>query len=144
MIRNSVKLGAGGLLYGLGLTAIGVLMAGAGHGTYLLLGIASAPLSFLGFFVSLAGPPLLWTAIGGLLPYTRKGPQNRLVVTVMLLHYLGVIFIPLFGDYAEWKYFAKIWETDPVIVLTGLSLYLSGQFIIWSYWFKAKKANSMS
>ena len=136
MVQSSVKLALGGLLYGLGLASIGVLMAGAGHGTYLLLGIASAPLSFFGFFVSLVGPPLLWTGIGGLLPYNHKQPQRRLLVSVILLHYLGVLLIPFFDQYAEWMYFEKAWGQHPVIVLTGLSLYFIGQIMIWFYWFK--------
>ena len=135
MVQRSVKLALCGLLYGLGLTSLGVFMAGAGHGTYLLLGVGSAPLSFLGFFVSLAGPPLLWTGIGGLLPYARKQPERRLLVIIILLHYLGVLLIPFFDEYAEWKNFEKAWGENPVIVLTGLSLYFVGQIMIWFYWF---------
>lgn len=135
MVQDLVKPALVGFLYGLALSAIGFLMTGAGHGTYILLGVASAPLSFFGFYVSLAGPPVLWTAIGSRLPYRRQ-PQRRLVATVMLLHYLGVLLIPFFDQYAQWKNLERAWAENPGMVLAGLGLYCVGQITIWFYWFK--------
>ena len=123
-----------GLAYGLGLTLTGSLLAGAGHGTYLLLGIASAPVSFLGFIPSIGGPPVLWSAVGALLPYTGRKPQRQVLFGIMLLHYLGVALVPFFDEFAEWKYFERVWEAYPVVVLMGGSLYLVGQIAIWFCW----------
>ena len=143
MVQDLVKLALVGFLYGLTLSAIGFLMTGAGHGTYILLGVASAPLSFFGFFASVAGPPVLWTAIGSLLPYPRQ-PQRRLVATVMLLHYLGVLLLPLFDHYADWEKFERAWGENPVMVIAGLGLYCLGQITIWFYWFKMGKTRANS
>jgi len=119
-------------------------MAAAGHGTYFLLGLASAPLSFLGIPFSLVGPPVLWGAVGGFLAYTGRQPQRQILVIVMLLHYMAVLLIPFFDVYAEAKYFDKVWRTNPLIVVMGVALYLVGQVVIWLYWFKmGRKSDSL-
>lgn len=124
-------------MYGLSLTGVGVLMAGAGHGTYLLLGVASAPLSFLGITFSIVSPPLLWSMLGGLLPYFHKSPQRQILIAALVLHYLAILLLPFFGDYAEEKYLAKALEVNPVVVVLGIALYFFGQVVIWFYWFRA-------
>ena len=126
-----------GAVYGLSLAVIGVMMAGGGHGTYLLLGLASAPVSLLGFGFSLAGPAILWGVIGALLADRRKKTPRQLLVGLMLLHYLGVVLVFFVGDYAEWKYFEKAWTTNPAVVVVGGSLYLAGQIVIWVCWLRA-------
>jgi hypothetical protein len=128
----------GGLVYGLSLTGVGVLMAGAGHGTYLLLGVASAPLSFLGIPFSMVSPPLLWSVMGGLLSYSHKSPQRQILLAALALHYLAILLLPFFEGYAEEKYIAKALEVNPVVVGLGVTLYLLGQVIIWLYWFRVE------
>jgi hypothetical protein len=132
-----MKLGLAGFAYGLGLTVVGVFMAGAGHGTYLLLGVAAAPVSFWGILFSIVGPPILWGVVGSLLSHASKTPQRQIVVCVMLSHYLGIMLLPFFGDYVEGKYFERVWAANPAIVLMGGSLYLAGQVATWIYWIRA-------
>ncbi len=136
-LKAPAKSWLGGLVYGLSLTGVGVLMAGAGHGTYLLLGVASAPLSFLGIMFSIVSPPLLWSTLGGLLPYSHKSPQRQILLTALVLHYLAILLLPFFEEYIEEKYLAKALEVNPVVVVLGMALYLLGQAIIWFYWFRA-------
>jgi hypothetical protein len=126
----------GGLVYGLSLTGVGVLMAGAGHGTYLLLGAASAPLSLLGIPFSMVGPPLLWGVIGGLLSYSHKSPQRQILPAALALHYLGILSLLFFEGYSEEQYISKALEVNPVVVVLGTTLYLFGQVIIWLHWFR--------
>lgn len=125
-------------MYGLSLTVVGVLMAGAGHGTYLLLGIASAPLSFLGIAVSIVSPPLLWSVLAGLLSYSHKSPQRQIFLAALALHYLAILLLPFFKGYAEEKYIAKTLEVNPVIAGLGVTLYLLGQVMIWLYWLRVR------
>ena len=115
-------------------------MAGAGHGTYLLLGIASAPLSFLGISFSFVGPPLLWTTLWALLPYTNKRPQRQIVAVALVLHYAALLLIPFFDLYAEGKYIDRVWRASPVIIVMGAALYLLGQIMIWLYWFRREQS----
>jgi hypothetical protein len=130
------KLWLVGLIYGLSLAGVGLLMAGAGHGTYLLLGIASAPLSFLGIIFSLVSPPILWSAMWGLLPSTYKSPQRQVFVVALALHYVAILLVPFFKVYSEEKYILEALEVNPVVVGLGAALYLLGQVIIWLYWFR--------
>ncbi|HKR12934.1 MAG TPA: hypothetical protein VJT15_12825 [Pyrinomonadaceae bacterium] len=117
-------------------------MAGAGHGTYLLLDVAAAPLSLLGILFSIAGPPILWGFVGFLLSHAGTTPHRRIVVGVMFLHYAGVMLLPFFGDDADGKYFERVWAASPAIVLMGGSLYLAGQVATWVYWFKAGRIST--
>ena len=125
-----------GCLYGMSLTAVGILLTGAGHGTYVLLGIASAPLSFLGIISSFVSPPLLWTTLGGLLAYSSKVPQRQIVAVALGLHYAAILLVPFFHDYADRKYIERSWQANPVMITAGAALYVLGQVAIWLYWVK--------
>lgn len=63
----------------------------------------------------------------------------------MLLHYLGVALVPFFDEFAEWKYFERVWEAYPLVVLVGGSLYLVGQIVIWFCWLgnETRKSNKV-
>ena len=126
-----------GLVYGLGLTIIGFFLAGAGHGTYILLRIASAPISLLGIVPSLAGAPIFWTAIGTLLPNSHKRPDRQILVGAMLLHYLSVLLVLFLDSHAEWTYFERVSGVYPLMVFAGGSLYLIGQIAVWLFWSRA-------
>ena len=132
---SSVKLALAGVLYGLILTAIGFSLTAAGHGTNLLLRVASAPLSLLGFVAAFVGAPILWGVVGAMLPSTGKKPQRQMLVGIMFLHYVGVLLVPFMGEEGEWKYLERMWGTHPVVVLLGLGLYLAGQtaILIWCF-----------
>src|SRR5437588_7626033 len=130
------KMCLGGLLYGLGLVGLGVMLAGAGHGSSLLLDAASAPISFCGFVFPLIGPPLMWCMLWWLLSYSHRSPQRQIVLIVMFLHYLSVLLVPFFESFSEGKYLAKMFELYPGIVILGGAFYLAGQAFIWVYWFR--------
>jgi hypothetical protein len=132
------KLWLSGVTYGAGLTCLGIMAAGAGHGTYLLLGIASAPLSFLGIPLSIISPPLLWGLVGWLLSRAERGPQRQIVPALFLVHYAAILLMPLFEDYAEGKYIAITWAHNPVILILGAGVYLLGQGLMWGYWFRLR------
>lgn len=133
-----VKLWLSGLTYGVALTTMGVILAGAGHGTYLLLGVASAPMSYLGVAVAILLPPLLWGAVGWLLSQADRSPQRQLVAIILLAHYAGIFFLPGFEEYLEAKYVLKTWEYNPELLIVGLAVYLGGQVVTWYFWLRAR------
>lgn len=128
----------GGLTYGAALTTLGVILAGAGHGTYLLLGVASAPAGYLGVAISILFPPLLWGAVGWLLSRADRSPWRQLVTISLLAHYVSIFFLPCFEEYAEEKYVLKTWEYSPSLLILGLVVYLGGQAVIWYLWYRRK------
>lgn len=119
-----------GFLYGLGLAVFGFMLLGAGHGTSLLLEIASAPLSFLGFVFPLLGPPIMWGVIGWLLGGSSEF-QRRIALLLVLTHYLSFALIPLIERYPQGEYLARMFAYDPGFVVFSFSYYLLGQVLIW-------------
>jgi len=81
-----------GFLYGLGLAVIGVLLTAAGHGTYILLGITSAPVSFLGMVFSIVAPPIFWAVVWILLAYKVR----IITLCILIVHYASIPFVVFF------------------------------------------------
>ena len=125
-----------GGLYGAILSCIGFMLAGAGHGTYLMLAIASAPLSLLGGVWFFVAPPLLWTVVGSFLAYTSRIPQRQIVLFILSLHYLSGLLAWFVADYGDLKYFERVWQVNPLMLLGVIAFYMFGQISIWTYWLK--------
>jgi len=127
-----------GFLYGLGLAVIGILLTAAGHGTYILLGIASAPVSFLGIIFSIAGPPIFWALVWVLLTYKTRTPQRLFILCILVVHYASIPFVLFFPEYVEEKYFDKVWQAHPNLVVFGALFYIMGQGLLWIYFWMGK------
>lgn len=125
------KMGLAGLLYGVGLVIAGLMLAGAGHGTALLLDAASAPLSFLRFPLPLISTPLMWCLVWCLLGSSHKSPQRQIVFLALLVHYFSILFAPLFEPYPEGEYLAKMFDFNPGFVILCGAYYLAGQAFVW-------------
>jgi hypothetical protein len=119
-----------GAVYGTGLAVLAFLAAGFGHGTYVVLGLASAPLAMLGVAVALISLPFLWMSIFALL-YCRK----RLFAMAMLLHYLGamvLLTVPRFAEsFGDWNSFARVWGRSPGLLVLCFLWYGAGQIFLW-------------
>lgn len=131
-----------GGLYGVILSCVGFMLAGAGHGTYILLAIASAPLSLLGGFWFLVSPPLLWTIVGSILAYSSRIQQRQIGFFVLSVHYLSGLFAWFVADYADLKYFERVWQDNALMLVGGITFYLFGQISIWAYWLKQGRHKS--
>jgi hypothetical protein len=123
-----------GFAYGISLSVIGTLLAAAGHGTYLLLGLASAPFGLLGITVSIVCPPFLWSAILLALSYAGKTRYRIIATTFLVVHYLGIILVFFDRDYMEVKYIRRIGRAYPVTLVMSFALYLAGEVAIWLCW----------
>jgi hypothetical protein len=118
-----------GTLYGIGLSLFGFLLAGAGHGTFFLLGLAAAPFSVFGVLVAFFVPPIIWPAIvwaisAGLLYRTR-------FLGFILIHYLSAACLLTLSGYADGKYVERTWRAMPTVMLLGIAWYLVGQVVLW-------------
>ncbi len=126
---TSRVLAAAGFAYGLVLLALGVMAAGAGHGTYVVLGMSSSPLGLTDSIpLAILGAPVLWCAVGAVLGRVMLRGFRRLFLGAMVAHYLALPFIlspaSKFGD---WAYAGKV----PERVALGLAVYSAGQLGIW-------------
>jgi hypothetical protein len=129
-LRNPRVLGAIGFSCGIGMSALGFLAAGAGHGSYVLLGLFSAPLGeFRSVVVALIGPPFLWSMVGLILGWSRTNWLCRIAFPVLLIiHYLSLFMIlspP--SPFADWKYVEKVKS----LVIVGFTFYLAGHCFLW-------------
>ncbi len=115
-----------GLFYGMGLSIFGFLAAGSGHGTYVLLGLASSVFAALGVLAALIAPPLLWAWIWGLMQ-TRR----RLFVIAVIAHYAGAVAVLAGTDFGDREHLASAWETHRLLIASGFAWYLGGQILMW-------------
>ncbi len=117
-----------GLIYGAGLTAAGFFAAGAGHGTFTLLALASSPAGLAQFPGTILVAPVLWALVGWLLSNKKR---KRLLLTIMLLHYAGAVYLLTVSEYADWDRFAISPSWALKVIVLGFSWYLLGQVVLW-------------
>lgn len=116
-----------GLLYGLLLTVFGVFAANAGHGTYVLIGIFSAPFGLLGTRASFLGAIILWLMMGLLLGAFRK----KLFLLAIVTHYVGIALLLNTDSFGDWQYFEQALESNATSIFLGLAIYIGGQLAMW-------------
>jgi len=120
-----------GFVIGMIQLVFGVLLTGAGQGSYFFLGMVSAPLSFMGIVVAMIGAVPLWTLLWGLLPHiSQKAPRQIFLVTIFL-HYISIPVAGLLLDNFEFKYFLHVWSRYSSFVLLTSGFYLATQISIW-------------
>src|SRR5690242_972150 len=100
--KQRTMLAVAGFFYGLLLATIGFAVAAAGHGTYVLIGIWSAPLGILGIIVSLLSPPLLWSIIGWGLGRSERVRSRNAFLVLMAFHYLSLWPLLTRKPYGDW------------------------------------------
>jgi hypothetical protein len=129
---------ASGGAYALAMVACGVFAAGAGHGSYLILLIASSPLGILGVYGGLAAVPavlgsfLLWPLALLLHAKAREGHLRPAFLVVMGVHYLGIAALPLTATFHDdWQQLRQYLPELVLFVAAGLLVYLAGQALIW-------------
>jgi hypothetical protein len=124
-----VLYGIGGLLYGIVLTCIGVGAAGAGHGTYVVMGLYSSPLGLTQeIVIALFGTPVLWCVAGALVGVVRYWPPRIAFLIAMAVHYGALPLILASGSvFGDWSHA----ERYPDVVIFGVIAYAVGQLILW-------------
>jgi hypothetical protein len=125
-----------GVLFGVGLAVLGFSAAGAGHGTYVLIGASSAPVGVLGIWAALAGAPIFWAVVGAAFDWLEKPWRNRLVTSVMLLHYAGAVLLLSREPYGDWEVLVRLTSTLWPFLVSWSLLYFGGQIVIWTALFR--------
>lgn len=117
-----------GLIYSLFLTLNGLNGTGMGHGTG--TGVFMA-LAFMPF------PLVFWPAIAILLTRDHSKSVKRLIIYMLVLHYLGLAIYLSTLKGTDFKDFLIVWNHNPSTWMFNLMIYLAGQgFIWWSLLFK--------
>jgi hypothetical protein len=120
-----------GLVYGLALAFAGLIAAGGGHGTYVILGCASAPLGLAkNIPVALFGTPIWWLIVAAALSAASHPFGRAAFLTLMAAHYLTLW--PILHNpepFGDWSYARG--SAFPLFI-AGAIVYLLGQFAIWT------------
>lgn len=117
-----------GLVYSLFLTLNGLHGTGMGHGTGTGVFMALALMPF---------PLVFWPAIAILLTRARSKPVKRLIILMLVLHYLGFAIYVSTLNGTDFKDFLIVWNRDAPMSMFNVMIYLAGQcFVWWSVMFK--------
>jgi hypothetical protein len=120
-----------GLLFGLGLAALGFFAAGGGHGTYVLIAASSAPLGVFGIWVALAGAPVLWATVGAGFDWLAASRRRWLIGPALMAHYVGTIVLVSREPYGDWAHLWRLLHTLWPALLAWVLLYVAGQIVMW-------------
>lgn len=119
-----------GGVWGTTIFGISVLLAGAGHGVFALLGLFSAPISLLGVTAAWLSCVPLGAALAICAP-RREFPA------VALVHYLAVIAVMTLTEFADWQQLSVLPTEYAVAFFVGLGVYIVGQVFLWRVWVAA-------
>jgi hypothetical protein len=117
--------------YGLTLGVFGVMAAGAGHDSFLLLSLAGSPFSVFGIPAAMIASILQWGLLA--LAQRRLSINSRVVVGFLLVHY-AVAAIFIFGysrQVDDWQYLRKAPREVHLMFALGLTCYVIGQCFLW-------------
>ncbi len=120
-----------GLIFGALLMVGSFVVAAGGHGSYLPLAVAGAPLSWVPG-AGIVAPVLLWGALGHLL----AGGKRTFATLVLGGHTLAALACLQFGSPYEpaaqqWENFARAQRLSPVLLPATLGLYVVGLAAAW-------------
>jgi hypothetical protein len=122
-----------GVVYGAALVFMGFLLADIGHGSYVLLFIASAPFGLGGAWPMVIFPPLMWGLVGWLIGSLSRF-QQRFALALTLLHYVSLPCLSLALHYPERQDLVKMFSHDRQYAVIGTAAYFLGQLLIWVCW----------
>jgi hypothetical protein len=115
-----------GLVYGIGLSFLGAWAAGWGHGSYVLLILASSPFAALGGSVAILTPPFMWGGVWALLQARLR--QRGVLVAVISVYYASAALLIAVSPFDEnWNNFWSALRLHSLIIAGGFLWYLVGQ-----------------
>src|SRR5882672_6772731 len=142
-MRTTIRmltLGGLGLIYGVILAFWGLMSAGAGHGTYVALGLVSSPLCVLGIWAALFGPPLYWATVGLSIGRLQQQSGRTLLVMLLVMHYVPIVPILSVGPYSDWERLPRVFSVSANLFpfTCGCVFYLAGQCYCWIMYMRAR------
>lgn len=136
-----------GFLYGAFLSAMGILFAGAGDGSYVPIEVFSSPLMRIGVMTSFFGSPFMWALIGSLVALSIIKPHNKaatyLATLCLAVHYFGIVCTIISTDHSEMVKFNELFNFKN-LDLAGIAIsvfpfivYFIGQILLCVLLYKA-------
>lgn len=132
-IAHRVLVTGGFSAYGLFLLSLGIILSGAGDGTYLALFVFSAPLKYVSQIAGVVGAFVLWLLAGLMLVFSRTRRVRTGLPLILIVHYLGALTILLTAQARELDRFAELFRIHPGLFAASFLIYAVGQVFIWFY-----------
>jgi hypothetical protein len=122
-----------GFVVGCHLAGFSFIAAGAGHGTYTVMGLFSSPLGLgQNALIALFGTPVVWSLIFGLLPGVRCRAGRVAFLSAILSHYAAIpVILGKGSQFGDWYYAEKHWW----VVALAAWLYMLCQAALWTVFF---------
>jgi hypothetical protein len=118
-------------VYGIILCIVAFFVAGFGHGSYLLLGLAGAPFSAISIPLAFLASVLQWPMIP--IVCSRFSFGRRLMAGFLIIHYVSAAVILLWptSEYADLGYLTRMPRDVITLFVVGVIWYLGGQAFLW-------------
>jgi hypothetical protein len=118
-----------GMVYGLVQAFLAFVATGAGHGTYVFLGLSSSPISLTqSIGNSLLAIPIIWSVMGALAGLAGNRVCRALFGAAMLAHYAALPVVLGHGsNFGDWSYLEKVGGLTPI----AFGVYAIGQAVLW-------------
>ena len=131
MTRTFTSAVIAGCVYSTVLCLIGVVVAGFGHGSYTLLGLAGAPFSFLGIPIAIIATLCQWSFLAAAWQKIRF--PKPYFISFLALHYIAATALLLLpsSQFADWEYVGHLPRSYQFLLACGFFWYLIGQVLIW-------------
>lgn len=128
-LRLMLASGALGFCYGAGLTFLGFLAAGFGHGAYVVMGLSSAPCGLVqNVPFALAGTLVLWPLAGFLAGGARHWAWRTMFLLILSAHYLSLFrVLEKPSEFADWSYVPRVLS----VFVVAVAFYGLGQAALW-------------
>jgi hypothetical protein len=113
------------------LGGIGFLLAGAGHGTFVFIGVFSAPVGLTqNVLVALFSVSTLWAIMALLAASSDRWRVRLIFLCVMSSHYLSLpAILSAPSKFADWTYMKKL---SPAAIGVAFGIYGAGELALWT------------
>jgi hypothetical protein len=128
-IKSRIRWGGA---WSMAILVLSVLLAAGGHGTFVLLGLFSAPASLLGTKIAWYSCIPVGIALAVLAP--RRG--FPIVVSV---HYLTGLAVTTLTDFDNWRRLSTLPSQFALTLSAGVGLYAIGHYLLWRTWMDAQR-----
>ena len=139
-VAHQVLVIGGFVAYGLLLLSLGIVLAGAGDGTYLPIFVFSAPLKYVSHIVGVLGAFALWLLVGLMVGLVSIRRARTTLLAILVMHYVGAFSIVLSAQAQELGRFTELFKIHPSLFATTFLIYLAGQVLIWIHYSRLRSS----
>ena len=126
-LLKPILLAVFGVCYASLLLLLGLIAAGAGHGSGLIIVVTSAPLIYTqNAWMTFLGTPIVWGIVGGFLGAVNHRVSRAFFVAMIFTHYASLTVLMMTGR-GDLEHVNRVLG----VVIAALVIYALGQLVMW-------------